>query len=290
MQKKRVIAFVCSGRYQNFLLNVLHEEHDLVGIVVQETHLDNKSFAQKLWSYRFPLKSLKWLLARLFLPFFERKSQKKLILDEPRFARWSSFERELPCLVVENINDDPVEQFVATHNPECICVNGTNLIKRRLLDYFGDIGVPLLNLHTGLSPYSRGGNCNLFMLLEKKPELIGGTIHFIDSGIDSGRILYTFRPQVQAEDPFEYIDGKVFLEGMIALSKAISIVLDGRSSGVKQWEDGKLFLKRTGYSYEVFDRLRANYLIRRGVIRNYLDDQLERDKGVRLIGTKSDFS
>jgi hypothetical protein len=53
---------------------------------------------------------------------------------------------------------------------------------------------------------------------------------------------------------------------------------------VPQWEKGKLFLQRTGYRYEPWQRLEASRRLERGLLAAYLADREERDAGVRLVG------
>jgi hypothetical protein len=56
---------------------------------------------------------------------------------------------------------------------------------------------------------------------------------------------------------------------------------------VKQWELGKLFLRRTGYVYEPYHRVRVNGLLDRGLIAEYLTRREERDRAIRLVGRKN---
>jgi methionyl-tRNA formyltransferase len=145
-----------------------------------------------------------------------------------------------------------------------------------------------INLHTGLSPYARGGNCNLFMLLESKPEYIGATIHYLDSGIDSGDIIYTVRPLIGYDDTLEILDAKAFLVGIDALLEVIIGFKSGRVKGVKQWTQGQLFLKRTGYEYSPYQKLRANNMIKAGVLAEYLKHKAQRDREVKLVSLTVD--
>jgi hypothetical protein len=59
---------------------------------------------------------------------------------------------------------------------------------------------------------------------------------------------------------------------------------------VPQWEQGKLFLQRTGYRYESWQRLAASRLLEAGLLRDYLADRLSRDAAVRLVGAGSEHT
>ena len=49
-----------------------------------------------------------------------------------------------------------------------------------------------MNLHTGISPYIKGGpDCTCWCLFLKEFSLIGNTVMWLDNGIDSGNIIAT---------------------------------------------------------------------------------------------------
>ena len=54
-------------------------------------------------------------------------------------------------------------------------------------DIIVHVGGKIINLHISLLPYNRGADPNLWSFLEDTPK--GVTIHYIDSGIDTGDII-----------------------------------------------------------------------------------------------------
>jgi methionyl-tRNA formyltransferase len=156
-----------------------------------------------------------------------------------------------------------------------------------MLNLIPNIPYGIINLHTGLSPYSRGGNCNLFMLLEGHPEFVGITIHHIDNGTDSGDIIISARPALEPQDNYAMIDAKTFRLGIDMMLVAIRQLIEGRAARVKQWEKGKLFLRKTGYNYYPYLRLKVNRLLKKGIISEYLRDRKNLDAGVKLIGEQN---
>ena len=96
-----------------------------------------------------------------------------------------------PSLIVEDINSDECKEIIINFKPELVLVSGTNLLKKELIDLINQSG-KIMNLHTGISPYVKGGpNCTNWCLYLKKFHLIGNTVHWIDEGIDSGDIITT---------------------------------------------------------------------------------------------------
>lgn len=185
---------------------------------------------------------------------------------------------------MENVNDPRTIEFINKINPDVVLVNGTRLIRRPLLDRVAGLKLGMINLHTGLSSYSRGGNCNLNMLREGKPELVGVTVHHIDPGIDSGDLILTARPELETNDFFERIETKIFLFGIDLMMKAVRLLHSGKAPRVRQWMEGKLFLQRTGYVYQPWQRVEVRRAIERGLIRDYLANREQRDLGIRTVG------
>ena len=123
----------------------------------------------------------------------------KLIFSLPNRTWWSlmnHYESEFNAypncdqLAVSNINEKRTFDYTKKINPDLILVSGTSLIKEDLLQINPKIG--LLNLHTGLSPYIKGGpNCTNWCIATKQFNMIGNTIMWLDMGIDTGGILTT---------------------------------------------------------------------------------------------------
>ena len=283
----KLIAFCCPGRYQHYFLHRLNEQHELLAVVLCEaSDGDDSSWARlrHLSTYLNPAKAYKYLVARLLLGKYEAAAERRLGANYVEFYKRQTMPPGLHTLSVDDINDPRVLQCVERLKPELICVNGTNLIREPLLSRASKLKYGIINLHTGLSPYARGGNCNLFMLLENQPQLVGATVHRIDKGIDSGKILRTLRPAMAKDDPFEYIDAMTFIDGFNALLECIAAIQAGVATEVAQWEEGKLFLRRTGYEYEPFQRLLVNKMIEKGMLEKYLLNKVEIDAQTRLIG------
>lgn len=105
---------------------------------------------------------------------------------------YSSFKLPTNSHIFEcaNINHPETVQYIAQANPDLIVVSGTRLVKQDILNLKPRLGI--VNLHTGLSPYVKGGpNCTNWCLANKAPERIGNTIMWIDAGIDTGNIITT---------------------------------------------------------------------------------------------------
>jgi hypothetical protein len=110
------------------------------------------------------------------------------------------FIREELVTRVPYINHPKVTELARQRNPDVIAVFGTTLIKPPLLGQ-GRLG--MVNLHGGLSPEYRGADCTFWALYNGEPEKVGCTLHYIDAGIDTGRLIAHVCPEVKPADDGE---------------------------------------------------------------------------------------
>jgi len=81
-----------------------------------------------------------------------------------------------------------------------LIVFGASYIKDNLCEQL--VEKKTLNIHMGISPYYRGSSCNFWALYDHKPEMVGGTVHLLTKGLDSGPMFFHAFPKPKAVDPF----------------------------------------------------------------------------------------
>ena len=278
---------VCDGLYQQHFVHSLSAAFNVVGVVIYRPVTPKGNLGQRIRRLLGWGAALRFLRSRAALRA-EQATAGPLV--ESLFRRNGinfAYPAGAAQLVVNNINDATVAKFLQQHKPDVVCINGTNLLRDELLAIAATIPYGFVNLHTGLSPYARGGNCDLFMLLEGRPEFVGVTIHHIDAGIDSGDIILTARPDLAPDDNYAMIEAKSFHLGNRMMVVAVAQLFEGRAARVKQWQHGKEFLRRTGYVYDPFVRLQVNTILEKGLVAQYLANKADRDKGIRLVGDQA---
>jgi methionyl-tRNA formyltransferase len=105
-----------------------------------------------------------------------------------------------PALTCHDINDESVIQLVEKEKPDLVVVSGTNILRKFLIEKILKHG-KAINLHTGISPYVKGGpNCTNWCLYLKEFDIIGNTVMWLDAGIDSGNIIATARTPLNGRE------------------------------------------------------------------------------------------
>lgn len=161
---------------------------------------------------------------------------------EPRLDR-PELVREVP-----HINHSDVVKLARELQPDLICVFGTSLIRGDLLKE-GRLGI--VNLHGGLSPEYRGADCTFWALYNEEPEKVGCTLHYIDAGIDTGRLIAHISPEVREGDSELELFWRAVQDSAEVYAEAIARLERGRALGVAQPSKGRLYqVKDRGLRHE----------------------------------------
>lgn len=100
---------------------------------------------------------------------------------------------EVQSIKSTDVNSSEVIALIEEIRPDLTIVSGTNLLRQPLIEAISKYG-KVMNLHTGISPYVKGGpNCTNWCLAINEPSLIGNTVMWLDAGIDSGNLVVTER-------------------------------------------------------------------------------------------------
>ena len=103
-------------------------------------------------------------------------------------------------LKLGDLNNLELDILKPALNSDVYVVFGSSFIKGPLIEFL--VEKKAINIHMGISPYYRGSSCNFWASYDKKPELVGSTIHLLSKGLDSGDILYHALPKPEHINPF----------------------------------------------------------------------------------------
>ncbi|OJZ17767.1 MAG: formyl transferase [Thiobacillus sp. 65-29] len=142
---------------------------------------------------------------------------------------------------VPHINHPDVVKLARDLQPDLICVFGTSLIRGELLDE-GRLGI--VNLHGGLSPEYRGADCTFWALYNNEPDKVGCTLHYIDAGIDTGRLIAHIRPEVGAGDTELVLFWRAVRDSAEIYAEAVERIACGEQFGAPQPGKGRLYQVR----------------------------------------------
>jgi folate-dependent phosphoribosylglycinamide formyltransferase PurN len=167
--------------------------------------------------------------------------------------------------------------LMAAARPDVVLVFGTGILREPLLSAFGG---GIINIHLGLSPYYRGAGTNFWPLVNREPEYVGATIHYLDAGIDTGPIISHARPMIERGDGPHDLGNKTIVAAAHALLRAAAAHASGVARAVPQSGGGRLY-QRTDFNAGAVRTLYRNF--ETGMIAEYLATRPARDAAVGLI-------
>jgi len=223
----KLVLWIGNDPNQYALAHKLAAKHELVGIV-----LETKSNPPKKKKLTLPMFVSK-VLVRLF--YKKITATWFALMDEYKTAYPELPENKI--LKVNNINDAETKTFTEALSPDLIVVSGTYLAKKNTLSTHSKNGI--VNLHTGLSPYIKGGpNCTNWCIATQQFELIGNTIMWIDEGIDSGNLILTEQTTFTGNESFLEVHRKVMNHAHDLYLRAINNIENNTAQNVPQDEIG----------------------------------------------------
>ncbi|MGH2384347.1 MAG: formyl transferase [Candidatus Limnocylindria bacterium] len=125
--------------------------------------------------------------------------------------------------VVESLAGEETAEVVRDLQPDLMVLGGAPILPAAILE-LPRIGT--LNAHPGLLPKYRGVDVVAHAVLNGDP--VGATVHFVDAGIDTGRIISRTEVPTRRGDTLASLQARVEAAGGSALAEAVRrLVADG---------------------------------------------------------------
>jgi methionyl-tRNA formyltransferase len=162
--------------------------------------------------------------------------------------------REIPpgkCIQVPSINDERVIELLDQLRPSVVIVNGTRIISKKVLEA---TSAKFVNTHAGITPAYRGVHGAYWALANNDAAHCGVTVHLVDTGIDTGGILYQGIIKVTPKDNFVTYPYIQIQAGIALLKKALADLKQGRAMVIQPGGESKLWSHPTIWQY-VYNRI-----------------------------------
>jgi phosphoribosylglycinamide formyltransferase 1 len=94
--------------------------------------------------------------------------------------------RDVDVTRVASVNDPATHALLKELAPRVAVINGTRILSAATL---AATGTAFINTHLGITPLYRGVHGGYWALAERRADLAGTTIHYVDRGIDTGGVI-----------------------------------------------------------------------------------------------------
>lgn len=242
MAKLRVMVLCGRSPRHLYVANALCQAADVVAIV-QETGsaFSWKKLLKTLRPDNFFRKVWRWLRDRR--RYTGNREGKFFFGEQPPRLDHPELVHEFP-----HINHPDLVELARELQPDILAVFGTSLIRGDLLKE-GRLGIA--NLHGGLSPEYRGADCTFWALYNREPEKVGCTLHWIDAGIDTGRLIAHISPEIKPDDDELGLFWRSVENSAGVYAEFLRRLAAGENFGQSQPHKGQLYqVKQRGLRHE----------------------------------------
>lgn len=263
-----VVILTSRGPRHSFFAHELAKRFPIAGIGID----DRYHLADRLWTFLKlnafnPIRMIRSSLLKRTLKTSEERDRR---IEKQFFpVERSEWPKGIPVRKSPDPNGEEMVEWVRALRPDVLVVFGTRMIREPMLS-LARLGA--LNLHTGLSPHYRGGQCTFWCLYEGDLEHVGVTVHHLTSRIDGGDIVYTARPEVEPGDTVRSLECKLVQLGTERMIQAVRELVEGKAPRIPQREKGKLFLSRM---FTLEKRLELEKKLEAGWVATLLERRLQ---------------
>ncbi len=195
----KIILLGSNSSSTNILYNSLKSKYNIQKVIIEEKESKLLFFKRRLKKIGY----IKLLDQLIFISTFSK------------ILSYFSKKRYSEILKINNLSNFPVDSFkkvfvvsvnelstidlINSFNPDIILLSGTRILSSKFIN---SINCQIINIHAGITPYYRGVHGAYWAYLNKQSNLAGVTLHRVDKGIDTGKVLGHKIIQVQYNDNF----------------------------------------------------------------------------------------
>lgn len=180
------------------IVNAVAEAFGPITVIVEEP-------VPKTWLIRARMRRLGivavsgQLVFLVLLKFLDRFSRPRIAEIVAQENLKTDPPRETTVIPVELVNSPACIEALRSIDPAVVLVVSTRLLSPETLK---SIGAPVMNLHSGINPKYRGQAGGYWALANCDSKNAGVTVHLVDAGVDTGRVLYQAPFKATERDSF----------------------------------------------------------------------------------------
>jgi methionyl-tRNA formyltransferase len=246
MKDKKIVLLAGKGVSTNIVYQALQARFGVNMVIIEKGSskkklLKNRMKRLGLWKV-FGQIIFQVLVVKILDHFSKKRKQE--IIDQYQLNT-----SQIPggkITLVESVNDFETIDLLKKINPDLVIVNGTRIISSKVLT---EVNCQFINTHVGITPKYRGVHGGYWALYNQDQKNFGVTIHFVDSGVDTGKIIEQAKTAPAHNDNFSTY---TLLQLAIGIPVLISGIESYFSDQIKtKFSDGesKLWFHPTVWQY-----------------------------------------
>jgi len=244
---KKIIMIVGKGKSAKYMYNGLKDSFQISKIIIEDKVNRKRFLKRRIKNFGF-LKVFGQVLFQLSVPkTLERISQKRIKEIKSYYKLESKPYPKNIVYNVSSVNSVDCIEFIKKEKPDLIIVNGTRIISKKVLDCTDAV---FFNTHLGITPKYRGVHGGYWAIANEDKDNFGVTVHLVDSGIDTGGVLFQQKILTKNKDNFSTYTYLQIGEGISIMKKAIdNFINDQLKEFIPNISESKLWSHPTIWFY-----------------------------------------
>ncbi|MBP0441493.1 formyl transferase [Tianweitania sediminis] len=220
--RPRICLATAGGPHPWILARSLAETFEIT--IVREAPESTRAFLRRRARMSGWLSTAGQFMTMVVIRFGKRLFRKRVERHLAEAGASADFPQELRLVDVPSVNSDAFLDAVRTIQPDAVLLVGCRMLKPRYLER---LEAPVLNYHAGITPAYRGMNGGYWARLNGDVQNYGSTVHLVDPGVDTGRVVRHQRLAPRADDTIMTDAYRIAAASSTACREALEIVLEG---------------------------------------------------------------
>ncbi|MCA0152990.1 formyl transferase [Winogradskyella vincentii] len=244
---KKIIMLAGEGISTNFIFNSLKDNFNISTVIIEENENMKKFLKRRIKRLGY-FKVIGQAVFQLIIPRLLRKLSKQRIDEIKRNYKLDN--KSIPNSVIKkfiSVNSPECIAFIKKEKPDLIIVNGTRIISKKVLNA---TDATFINTHVGITPKYRGVHGGYWALVNNDKKNCGVTVHLVDSGIDTGGVLFQQKITTTESDNFSTYPFLQTGEGILLMKQAVANFMNDKLKEVpSKTLESKLYYHPTIWFY-----------------------------------------
>lgn len=227
----RVVCLFGSGIIFDKTLSILLEENvNVVGVCYANRHKSGVDFSY----LRIALKNQGWrkvfgqIAGRLYYKLLNSRKDRRIFnrLYNPEEIYPFPESRHYKVRLTESYSDPETLKWIKELEPDLLLAHTGYWVGKRVRDL---VGGRIIGGHPGITPDYRGVHSPFWAMYNGEPEKIGYSVFWLDSGVDTGDILYQAKILPEKGDSYFTLSWK----GMIGIAENQARIIKEMDEGIE---------------------------------------------------------
>jgi folate-dependent phosphoribosylglycinamide formyltransferase PurN len=226
---KKIVLLGREDSQTAIVYNSLRSEVSIERVIVEQAEPRLKFLKRRLkrlgWRKTFGQVAFRLMV----VPWLEANSRRRV----EEITRASALDQSpVPAetlMRVTSVNSAETIQVLQEIQPAVIVVSGTRIIATKVLNC---VAATFINMHAGITPMYRGVHGGYWALVQGDVDACGVTVHEVDAGVDTGRILGQAHITPDGADNFVTYSLLQLAAGLPLLKKAVRDACEGQLQSI----------------------------------------------------------